>query len=453
MASKEKIEESTNEKRKIYTVGDLDNFALHEILSKLSLTDKIEFRNVNKQWKTIIDEVFSEQETVAIVDEDRKRLDPSNEIQIAKGSLSANMVAIIIKLFPKIKHLGLGCDVDLTLFEILAMRSKNLQSLTISGSFFTDKHLQASIEFASNLECLSLKGCSVTEDGLYAIVKECNHLTALKLDSISEVNGHCFDSLNSRFTSLHLIECPKMDDNCWTALGSGKGKQLSLIKVKNCIMNEYILNQIAKSFTKLTSLEIQFPSNSKYNLKSLASLSKLNSLTIVDESKCPIFDDKQFIEIQRGCCQLTKIELRFNKSANKVAISDKSFLEMNDNCPKLVCLSLTSIKSITKATFKSLAECKKMEEVSFHSMEAKDADFQTLIKASKSLKKLTFDDCKISKLTVTEANKLAKRMPKFWIILTIKGENNVKKKSIDAWLPIKQRAKNFLIIFESSSFK
>lgn len=441
---------SANPEIKLFNnqLDQLTDYELMEVMKKMPLQDKFKFRRVSKRFRNCVNQIVQYETAFALIERKTTinfRLDQITSysvdpIYMNRDELSPSLVENINRFMIKLNSIVIAFPIDFDLFLSL-IRRRNLLNLVLSGSTFVNKHMNALPDYTVSLTSLNLDQCEINDKGLEVIVRECGKVLNLRLSHCNQITGVFLEHLPTNFVCLEMSNCKSFNVDSWRFLLEKERKQMTTFSIDQIKFNGNLIEKMVK-FDKLTTLKLAFAESDDYKFKSIAMYTRLEALCIADHSDPPCFTDSVFLEIQRGCDRLTRIELRSNPSTT--CLTDASFANLADDCVKIASIKLVNFSNLTVKTLTSLAKLKYLLELSLDNLTLDDAALVKTLPEFRSLQKIKLYRCaNITNQLPEQLFKVLFTRP-VWYYLAMRSNPNVELAKIN------QSGKPPNVIFECS---
>jgi hypothetical protein len=416
-----------------------------ELISYLSISDKIRLECVSKQWKSLI---FNKQKSIVInCHKDRK-----DSIQVSTNITSdRNLFENILQKFAFIEQIYILCPTNnCKIFEALLNNSNHLKAISSSGDFSNDELIK---KFGQN--CGQKLKCIYENSNEEQDLKKIFCLTP-NLEKINFfIRNYDFNN-EIYFSKLKEICFPlNMNLNDFKTFTSLYHKQIERIYLEIRSEMNVVLNQLSRfvvlqqlmitiNITSNSNLEIEYLFKPKENglisiankCKSLKSL-KIDMLSHItnqlkDENLCenfsgftaleklifsPKFGELNNINIEplKNCKNLNHLEL------NVYALRRKALEDIDLYLPNLktivIYLNYSFRYKFNSGIFRKLAKCKSLTKlvINIDYSQIFDSLINYVLKICSKIREIYFDGIhfKITRKTLDLLNNYAKNNPKF----------------------------------------
>lgn len=429
-------------------LDQLTDYELMEVMKKMSLQDKLKFRRVSKRFRNCVNQIIQNEVAFALIERKATinfRIDKITSysvdpIYMDKDELSLSLVQNINRFMTKLASIVIAFPIDFDLFLSL-IRRRNLLNLVLSGPTFVNKHMNALPDYTVSLTSLNLDQCEINDKGLEVIVRECGKVLNLRLSHCNQITGVFLEHLPTNFVCLEMSNCKSFSLDSWRFLLEKERKQMATLSIDQIKFNGNLVEKMVK-FDKLTTLKLAFSESDDYKFKSIAMYTRLEALSIADYSNPPCFTDPIFLEIQRGCDRLTRIELRCSPTGTY--LTDASFANLAEDCVKIASIKLVNFSNLTVKTLASLAKLKYLLELSLDNLTLDDAALVKTLPDFRSLQKIKLYRCpNITSQLPEQLFKVLFTRP-VWYYLAMRSNPNVE------FAKINQSGKPPNVIFEYS---
>lgn len=398
-ADKTDSSQANNAELKLFNnqLDQLTDYELMEVFKKMCLQDKFKFRRVSKRFRNCVNQIIQYETAFALIERKATinfRLDQITSysvdpIYMNHDELSASLVQNINRYMTKLQSIAIAFPIDFELFLSL-IRRRNLTNLVLSGATFVNKHMNALPDYTVSLTSLSLDQCEINDKGLEVIVRECGKVLNLRLSHCNHITGVFLEHLPPNFVCLELASCKAFQLDSWRFLLDKERKQMTTFSIEYIKFHGQLIEKMTK-FDKLTTLRLTFNESLDYKFRSIAMYTRLETLKVADHSDPPCFTDNVFLEIQRGCDRLTKLELA--ASASRAYLTDASFANLAEDCVKIASIRLISLTNLTGKTLIALSKLKYLLELSLDNMTFEDAVLVRTLPDFRSLQKIKLYRC------------------------------------------------------------